>query len=121
MSSKRVLIFEDELLVAKMYTLILEKNDFETKVVSVVNDIENVILNFSPDVIVMDNQLKNKESGFEASLMIREKGINIPIVFTTGNSETLAKEFITKVNNSNYMIKPIDAFDLLNAINLIIK
>ena len=104
-----------------MYTLILEKGGYKTSVVSVVDQLEGVIESFSPEIIVMDNQLKHKQSGFEASILLRANGINLPIIFTTGNSENLAKEFVLKVSNSTYKIKPIDGYELLEAINSILK
>lgn len=118
---KKVLIVEDELLVAKMYSIILEKNGYDTRVSAVVNDLEVILKEFTPDIIILDNQLKFKQSGFEAAIDLRRNGINLPIIFTTGNSETVAKDFVDQITNSTYKIKPIDGYEILTEINGILK
>jgi DNA-binding response OmpR family regulator len=116
MQKKKILILEDELLIAKMYSLIFEKEGFSVCMSDSVTDIIALVNSQLPDYIIMDNQLKNKQSGFEAALLLRESGNLTPIIFTTGNAENIAKNFVTQVTNSSYKIKPIDGQELMEFI-----
>ena len=111
---KKILILEDELLIAKMYSLLFEKEGFTVSVSDHARDIGNLVNRFEPDYIIMDNYLKNKESGFEAASELRKMGIQTPILFTTGGAENVTREFSDKVSNSSYMIKPIEGKELLH-------
>jgi DNA-binding response OmpR family regulator len=121
MQKKKILILEDELLIAKMYSLIFEKEGFSVCMSDSVTDIVDLVNSERPDYIVMDNQLKNKQSGFEAALLIRKSGNQTPIIFTTGNAENIAKNFVREVANSSYKIKPIDGQELMKFIQSHLK
>jgi DNA-binding response OmpR family regulator len=116
MGKNKILILEDELLIAKMYALFFEQAGYEVIIFNAVNDIVALVESVGPDYIVMDNQLKNKQSGFEAALLLREAGIQTPIVFTTGNAENTTREVVSRVENSSYQIKPIDVKELLSRV-----
>lgn len=104
-----------------MYTLLFEQAGYEVIVFNTVNDIVALVNSLKPDFIVMDNQLKNKQSGFEAALLLRGAGIQVPIVFTTGNAENITREVVSRVSNSSYQIKPIDVNGLLSTVQRSLK
>ena len=64
---KKILIAEDELLIAKVLRLQLEKLGFEVANVAEANDAFNMATQFQPDLIIMDVYLKNKTTGIEAA------------------------------------------------------
>jgi two-component system response regulator ArlR len=105
---KKILIAEDELLIAKVMKMILEKNQFTVMhVVDSINAI-SVTKEFKPDVIILDIFLKNKSSGIDAAKQIRKNGFEEPIIFTTGNSFQETKEQIQGITNATLFIKPVD-------------
>lgn len=111
-SNRKVLIAEDELLIAKVLRLQLEKHGFE---VENVMDAENAIIavkQMNPDIIVLDIYLKNNSTGVEAALKIREIGINTPIIFTTGNSFNDTIKLVEGISFCSVLNKPVD-FDIL--------
>lgn len=109
---KKILIAEDELLIAKVLRLQLEKLGFEVANVAEANDAFNMATQFQPDLIIMDVYLKNKTTGIEAAKKLRDIGNETPIIFTTGNSlnETLLQ--INEISNSKALSKPVE-FDVL--------
>ena len=110
---KRILIAEDELLIAKVMKMILEKNQFTvTHVVDLTNAI-SVAKEFKPDAIILDIFLKNNISGIDAAKEIRKNGFDGPIIFTTGNSFQETKEEIQEITNASLFIKPVDTESLV--------
>lgn len=111
---KRILIVEDELLIAKVYALHLEKAGHQILGMATDhNSTLNLLQKADPDLFLLDIQLKKKECGIELAHKIRKLS-NKPIIFTTGNSTGKTLEETEKIENCLFMIKPID-------VNLLIK
>ncbi len=117
---KKILIAEDELLIAKVLRMQLEKLDFEVANVTDANEAFKTTILIQPDIIIMDVYLKNKTTGIEAALKLREIGNETPIIFTTGNSLTETLLQINKISNSNALSKPVEFDILLSLINKIV-
>ncbi len=115
---KKILIAEDELLIAKVLKMVLEKKHFEVMQVSDEANAVKQSAEFSPDLIIMDIHLKNKSNGISAGKQIRKNGIRCPIIFTTGNSFEQTKEEIKSIENSHLFIKPIDSDQLIKYIGM---
>ena len=110
---KNILIAEDELLVAKVLKMTLEKRNYQVRHVTDELSAIAAASEFKPDLIILDIYLKNKSSGINASKAIRNNGIVCPIIFTTGNSFEQTREEIKEVVNSHLFIKPIDTEQLI--------
>jgi DNA-binding response OmpR family regulator len=113
-SPKKILIAEDELLIAKVLKLVLEKKQFEVMHVTDGEAAEEKAMTFKPDVILLDVFLKNNTCGIDVAQNLREKGENCPIIFTTGNSYEQTTSDIKNISNCHLMIKPIDIDQLLD-------
>lgn len=112
-SNKKILIAEDELLIAKVLRMQFEKQGYSVENISDANDILQKVKEMHPDVIIMDVCLKNKTSGIDAGKAIREAGINTPIVFTTGNSYHSTIQSVSDISNTKVLSKPIEFEELL--------
>ena len=109
---KKILIVEDELLVAKMYSMFLKKLGYEVLVL--VNDGNLAVQKskeLNPDIILMDVNLKNNTNGFSAASEIRTFS-NAFIIFTTGNSMLEAKEQSASISNCSVLIKPVEPSEI---------
>lgn len=115
---KKVLIAEDELIVARVLKLMLEKKNFQVTHVSEGEQAISVSKELNPDLIILDVYLKNKSSGIKAGEQIRKNGNNSPIVFTTGNSYDQTKDAIKDISNSHLFIKPVDVEQLIRYLEL---
>lgn len=113
---KKILIAEDELLVAKVLKLMLEQKGFEVKHVVDEEAAVELATTFAPHLIIMDVFLKNKTSGLNAGMRIRSAKIKAPIIYTTGNSLQQTNEAIKAIENSYLFIKPIDVEHLIRFI-----
>lgn len=115
---KKVLIVEDELLIAKVYSLFLQRMGYT--VLGILNDGNEAVRKFEEggaDVILMDVHLKNNTCGFEAAKKIRQ-GSEVFIVFTTGNSIAEAEAYSSQIKNSVVLIKPVEPAEIDREIKL---
>jgi DNA-binding response OmpR family regulator len=117
----KILIAEDELLVAKVLKMALEKRSF--KVEHVIDEASAIKManEFQPDLIILDIHLKNKTNGINAGKEIRKNGLKCPIIFTTGNSFEQTKKEISDIENCYLFIKPIDSEQLLKYIDIYLE
>ena len=113
---KKILIAEDELLVAKVMALMMEREGYKVKHMVDGLMVTSVVLAFEPDLIILDVFLKNKSSGIKAGLNLRENGILTPIIFTTGNSMDQTLADINGIPNTHLFIKPVDVGQLIKFI-----
>jgi DNA-binding response OmpR family regulator len=118
-SIKKVLIAEDELLIAKVLRMQLENLGFEVMNVTDANKAVEIMDKFQPDLIILDNYLKNKTSGIDAAYSIRKLGIETPIIFVTGNSFEITSIQTKTISNSKVLSKPIIFEELIKHIELL--
>mgnify|MGYP005846611785 CR=1 FL=1 len=104
---KKVLIAEDELIIAKVYARVLQKEGYEVKNVATGIDAKQLFEEFNPDVAILDIQLKGDLTGIDVAQHIR-KTSNIPLVFTTGNSAVHTEKEIIEIQNKHLLSKPVD-------------
>ena len=116
----KILIAEDELLIAQCLKMELESNGYEVcKFITEGEEAIETAKKEEPDIILMDIHLSGKMDGIEAARQIIEHK-NIPIIFMTGYSEISYYERAKKLNPAAYLEKPIEIFDLQQAIESII-
>ena len=111
-SLRRVLIVEDEVIVALEIQHYLEHLGYE--VIDNVTTGEDAISKaneLKPDLILMDIRLEEEMDGIEAACQIREQR-DVPIVFLTayGDNETLERAH--KASPGGYLLKPFDSRSL---------
>jgi class 3 adenylate cyclase len=114
----RVLIVEDETIIARDLSRTMKKFGYE--VVDVVSSGEEVIsrtIELEPNLILMDIKLSGKMSGIEAADEIK-KIIDIPIIYITAYAD---KETIHKAKMTEpfaYIVKPFDEKSLNTSIEI---
>ncbi|MEY3870614.1 MAG: hybrid sensor histidine kinase/response regulator [Microcoleaceae cyanobacterium] len=112
MSQIRILIVEDELLIAKGVSRKLEKLGYQ--VVNIVSSGESAIASateLKPDLILMDIVIKGDMDGIETAAKIN-KILNIPVVFTTAYDDEETLKRAEKTGSYGYILKPIKDRDL---------
>lgn len=118
MPKQKILIVEDEYIIAQDLSNIIQKFGYE--VADIITRGEEVItrcLELDPSLILMDIKLSGKINGIEAADDIR-KMIDVPIIFITAyaDSEMLHSAKITEP--FAYIIKPFDEKNLHTSIEI---
>jgi len=109
----KALVIEDEILASKHLLQVLDEvGDISVIAVleSITETIEWLRKNPQPEIIFMDIHLADG-SAFE---IFRNTEITCPVIFTTAYDGYALKAF--KVNSIDYLLKPIEAVDVKNAL-----
>lgn len=112
MSTAKVLIVEDEVIVAKDISLRLKELGYTPcDIASSGEEAIEKALFHKPDIILMDIMLKGKMNGIEASEKIKES-LQIPIIFITAYTNNPILK-LAKINEPYaYIVKPFDEREL---------
>lgn len=110
----RILIIEDETLVARSLEQQIRSLIADVEILAVITSVESGKKWFktheSPDLVLSDIQLSDG-----LSFDIFEPGnINAPVIFTTAYDEFAVRAF--RVNSIDYLLKPIDTQELSRAL-----
>lgn len=108
----KILLLEDEYLVAESLIKLVEKLEPEAILVgpvATVEEAQSVLKTRSFDLIISDIQLAD---GISLDLFAHEK-LTCPIIFTTAYNEYALRAF--KVNSIDYLLKPVDIKELKEA------
>lgn len=109
MKKIKLLLVEDEAIIARYLSLELELEGFEIcGYVANGEDAIRISLQEKPDLILMDINLQGDLDGIETMEIIREKQ-QIPVMFMTGYSRTEYTERANNLDPVSYFIKPVEA------------
>ncbi|MHC4270707.1 MAG: ATP-binding protein, partial [Planctomycetota bacterium] len=111
----KVLVAEDVLTNQMLIKRMLNKMGLEPKVVEDGEKAVEVASSENYDLIFMDIQMPNM-NGFEATRLLRQKGVQTPIVALTANALKGDDQKCLKAGCSDYMSKPIKREKLLTVL-----
>jgi len=117
-SMKRILVVEDEIIIAENIRGKLIGMGFQ--VPAVIATGESAIEKsekYRPELIVMDIKLKGSIDGIEAARQIRES-FGIPVVFLTAHSDAMTLERAKLAEPYGYLLKPVEERELRSAIEM---
>jgi len=118
MSELRIMIVEDEPIIADEIAAIIE--DIGYTVAAKILHSKEVIDAFNlsePDVVIMDINLGNEKDGVQLAAEMRQIK-NIPLIFLTSYSDNATIERTKEVNPDGFIVKPFDEKDLQIAIEI---
>ena len=105
---KKILIVEDEAIIAGSLKLCLEEYGYNVlKTVSTGEDAIRSAKKNKPDLILMDVRLRGPMNGYEAIIKIR-LNFNIPVIYLTGGDQYQIAEKAKDTEPYDYIIKPFD-------------
>jgi two-component system, response regulator PdtaR len=117
MSTKTILIAEDEKIVSLDLKMLLQNNNYIVS--SSVSTGEDLILQNKlkrPDLIIADLGLKGKVSGIDAIKEIRKLD-NTPIIIISGSLKSKLKKLAGTISNMEILTKPFEQSELLYLAN----
>ena len=114
----KILIVEDELIIAEDMATMLEKMGYEVTGNAMDADEAIDFLNKSkPDLILLDINLGGQKDGITLAGEINEK-YQVPFIFTTSYTDGATIERAKKVSPINYLVKPYKPEQLYTAIEI---
>ncbi len=121
MGKTKILIVEDEAIIAKDMQLRLEHMGYDIPMIAASG--EDAILKAldgKPDLILMDIFLIGKMDGIEAAQQIHLKD-NIPVIYLTSYEDASIMDRAKTTNPCAYLIKPVSDRDLQDSIESSLK
>ena len=117
--SKKVLIIEDDVNIAELIRLYLEKDGFT--VATALNGAIGVaeFKRFEPDLILLDIMMPVLD-GWGVCREIRATS-NVPIIMLTSKGETLDKVTGLEMGADDYIVKPFEVRELLARIHAVLR
>ena len=113
----KVLIVEDELIVARDMRKTLERNGF--RVVGVARTADKalqLVEEFNPSLVLLDIFLKGHLTGIDVAEQLNKK--NIPFIYVSANSNQQVLEAAKTTNPFGFIVKPFRERDLLVTIDI---
>lgn len=118
MSRKKILVTEDEAIVAMDIKQRLEAQGFRvTATVATGADAIRSIEDNRPDLVLMDIQIRGNIDGIETAAMVHER-FQVPVIFLTANSDTSTIDRAKTVGPTAYLLKPFDDRELKASIDI---
>ena len=112
---KKVFIFDDNQELLELCTIILEDLGCVTKTSASAENVEQQLIEFMPDIVLMDNWIPGL-SGIEATQKIKkdERLKHIPVIYFSANSNI--KGLAEKAGADDILAKPFDIAALENIV-----
>jgi len=118
MSKVKILIVEDEIIIADNICLILEDLGYEVLEPAInYEEALQTIKDEQPDLAILDIQLAGKKDGVDLAWTIKEQ-FDFPFIFLTSNADAATIDRVKKVAPPAYLVKPFKKEDLYTAIEL---
>ncbi|PQV48161.1 LytTR family two component transcriptional regulator [Jejuia pallidilutea] len=121
MGKIKVLVVEDEIIIADNICDTLEDLGFET-IEPAINYTEALALieTKNPDIAILDIQLSGKKTGIDLAKKINED-YNFPFVFLTSNSDNVTLNQAKKVMPHAYLVKPFSKEELYTTVEIVLN
>lgn len=121
MEPLKILIVEDELMVATNLAMILEDKGYEPHDAGGTKESAlDLLKNIQPDIAILDINLHGQPDGIEIGNYIKQH-LNIPFIFLTSNSDKSTIDAAKKVGPAAYLVKPFKAEDIFAAIEIAVS
>jgi DNA-binding NtrC family response regulator len=109
--AKKVFVFDDNVDILDLCTIILEDAGYEIKTSSTSNNIIEQVSSYTPDIIFMDNWLPDV-GGIDATKELKAHAVlqHIPVIYFSANNDV--KSLAEQAGADDYLSKPFDIEEL---------
>jgi DNA-binding response OmpR family regulator len=115
----RILVVEDEAIVAEVVERFLQREGYETLVVGDGRQALNAFGSFIPDLIVLDLMLPGVD-GLEVCRQVRSRGVT-PIIMLTARGEETDKVLGLGLGADDYVTKPFSPRELAARVHAVLR
>lgn len=119
MQNTKILILEDDMIIAADISLHLTRMGYEIQgILTRGEEVLKTIQDHTPDIVLVDIQLKGDLDGVETAHQINALNLNISIIFLTANSDEATFSRAKTTKPSAFITKPFKRLDLARAVEL---
>ena len=119
---KCILVVDDDKEVREILSFVLKHNGFEVVVASSGAQIQEVLLQRVPDLILLDVMMPG-EDGYHLCRYLRQNPLtqNVPIMIMTAHSEDIYQRISKDVGASQHITKPFHPLDLTEKVKALLN
>jgi len=117
----RILILEDEQVLAMTIQEFLEDSGYEVRHYSNSDDAYNAIFDITFDLLLLDVKVLGEYNGFEMLQNLRSDGVKVPAIFITSLTDIDDLSYGYECGACDYIRKPFDLIELKLRIDQVIK
>jgi AraC-like DNA-binding protein len=118
---QKILIVENELLIAKHISLILESEGYETKIgITTVDEALNELKINDYNLVLIDVNLNEESDGTDLGSYLLDKD-NIPYIYITSYSDNVSVERIKTTRPQGIIIKPFKPVDVITSVSIVLN
>ncbi|MGB5941630.1 MAG: response regulator [Leeuwenhoekiella sp.] len=121
MKAKRILIVEDELLLAKNLESYLQDNGYQT--VAIAMNFEQAVLHLKSniiDLILLDVRLSGEKTGIDVALESNTH-YRVPFIYLTSFADQKTLELLKETRPLGYLQKPVNGVSLITTLDITFK
>lgn len=115
----KILIIEDDMVIAKVVTNYLTKWNYEVKYITDFIDVFNEFTKFEPQLVLMDISLPFYNGYYWCSEI--RKLSNVPIIFISSANDNMNIVMAMDIGGDDFIVKPFDLSVLVAKINALIR
>ena len=120
MAPAKILIVEDEAIVALDLQLRLQRRGYTVEAVYNSEDAIQVAETMLPDLVLMDIRLHGKMDGIDVADILTEQ-FGLPILYLTALGDPATLQRAQRTNPAGYVTKPFDETELQTTIEAILE
>ncbi|WP_423819383.1 response regulator transcription factor [Salinimicrobium sp. TIG7-5_MAKvit] len=117
----KILIIEDEIIIAESLRIFLKKNSYEVSISSNVDKAVESLQHESYSGVICDINLQDRMNGIEIIQKFHQLDQHGPVIFLTAYSNPQVMEYAEEVTPYAYILKPFNNQQLLTTLNLALK
>ncbi len=115
----KILIVDDDVHIAELISLYMEKEGYETFEVHNGNEVIDALKEFNPHLVLLDIMLPGTD-GYQVCREIRQIS-NTPIIMLTAKGEIFDKVLGLEMGADDYMVKPFDSKELVARVKAVLR
>ena len=119
-TASRVLVVDDEPNITDLVATVLRYEGFEVDVAGTGWDAMRKAADFRPDLVILDLMLPDHD-GFEVHRRLRDRGMDVPVIFLTARDATEDKVRGLTVGGDDYVTKPFSLEELVARIRAVLR
>ncbi|NLL70905.1 MAG: response regulator transcription factor [Epulopiscium sp.] len=116
---QKILIVDDDIHIAELISLYLNKEGYETQQVYNGKKAIEVFTSFAPHLVILDLMLPEMD-GYDVCKTIRKMS-NIPIIMLTAKGDTFDKVLGLELGADDYMVKPFEPKELMARVKAVLR
>lgn len=117
----KILIVEDELLIAKDISIILEGEGYETVIgITTVNEAIEIVNQENFVLVLIDINLRSNSDGVDLGNFLLKKD-TIPFIYITSHSDNVTLDRVKDTRPHGIIIKPFKAIDIKSTVSIVLS